>query len=52
MGFLETTVKFIGLWLLVDIVIFATGWYLATIIKAFYPDWWRRHIVDEMPNIR
>ena len=35
------------IWMSLDIVIFATAWYLVTTIKPRYPGWWRRTIVDE-----
>jgi len=48
--FLEATTKLILLWLSVDIIIIATGWYLVTVIEPCYPEWWRRYIIDEMPS--
>jgi hypothetical protein len=38
------------LWALSDIIIIATGWYLQATIGLCWPGWWRRVIVDEVPQ--
>jgi len=43
--------KFIIIWLSLDIVIIATGWYFVYTIRPVFPDWWRRVIVDETTEI-
>ena len=35
------------IWLSIDVIIIATAWYLVTVIRPRYPNWWRRVIVDE-----
>ena len=47
---LEWLLNFSIMWISVDIVIFATVWYLATTIKPRYPNWWKRIIADNDPN--
>lgn len=39
--------KLILIWLSFDVVVIATGWYLTTTIRPYYPRWWRRVIADE-----
>ena len=42
--------KFVAVWLIIDAVIIAAGWYCIAIIKPRYPDWWRRVIADKVPT--
>lgn len=35
-------------WLSLDVLIIAAGWYAVAIIKPHWPDWWRRVVADEM----
>lgn len=46
---LEWIFKLIVIWLSIDLLIIATGWYLVTTIRPCFPGWWRRHIADETP---
>lgn len=47
---MDWLLSFSVIWLSIDIIIFATGWYLVTTIKPRYPEWWRRVVVDEKPK--
>lgn len=38
------------IYLSLDVVIIATAWYAATIIKERWPDWWQRVVVDDEPG--
>lgn len=49
---MESVLDFIILWLSLDIIIVATGWYMVATIKPRYPNWWRRTIVDDEPIYR
>ena len=49
---MESVLDFIILWLSLDIIIVATGWYMVTTIKPRCPNWWRRTIVDDEPIYR
>jgi hypothetical protein len=44
---LEWLLKFLVIWLSIDIIIIATVWYCNSTLKPFCPDWWRRVIVDD-----
>ncbi|NJN97534.1 MAG: hypothetical protein HC875_27360 [Anaerolineales bacterium] len=44
--------KLILIWLSFDVVVMATGWYLATTIRPYFPNWWRRVIADDCPGQR
>ena len=46
---LESLVKIIIVWLCFDAVVITVGWYLVTVIKPRYPNWWRRVIADRDP---
>ena len=37
------------IWLSLDVLIIATGWYLVKAIKPNFPHWWQRVIADELP---
>jgi hypothetical protein len=50
MSFLDWLLKIIIIWLCLDVVIIATGWFLTNTISSRYPDWWRRMIVDKDPR--
>ncbi len=47
MIWLDWLFKLVILWVCLDVVIIATGWYLASTIQPLFPDWWRRNIADE-----
>jgi len=49
---MDWLLKFVVLWLSIDVVIIATAWYAATLIKPQWPNWWRRVVVDEDPTNR
>jgi hypothetical protein len=34
------------LWFGLSIVLVATGWYAAVVVPLFWPEWWRRVVVD------
>jgi hypothetical protein len=34
----------------IDVFTIATAWYAATVIKARWPDWWKRVVVDDEPG--
>jgi uncharacterized protein involved in cysteine biosynthesis len=40
--------EFIVIWLSVDIVIIATGWFTVSTIKTFFPNWWERVVASEV----
>jgi hypothetical protein len=42
--------KFVAIWLTIDAVIIAVGWYFATNIKPHYSDWWQQVIADRDPT--
>lgn len=42
--------QLIIIWLSVDIVVMATGWYGVTTIKPKFPHWWKRVIADVEPD--
>ena len=42
--------QFLLIWLSVDIVVIATGWYSVTTLKPNFPNWWKRVIADMEPN--
>jgi len=35
------------IWLSIDIVTIATGWYAVTVIKPRWPAWWRRVVANQ-----
>lgn len=41
--------EIITIWISLDIVLVATGWYAATTIKPIFPNWWKRVIADFEP---
>ena len=47
---MESVLDFIILWLSLDVIIVATGWYMVTTIKPRCPNWWRRTIADDDPT--
>ena len=38
------------IWFSLSIVVIATGWYASVTLPVYYPDWWRRVIVDVEPT--
>lgn len=36
-------------WLSLDGLIIATGWFAVATIKPRWPEWWRRVVADELP---
>lgn len=42
--------QLIIIWLSIDILIIATGWYAVTTIKPYFPNWWKRTIADVEPD--
>ena len=47
---MEWLLSFSVIWLSIDIIVIATGWYLVSTIKPRCPEWWRRVVVDEEPK--
>ena len=47
---MDWLLKLIVIWLSIDILIIATGWYLVTTIKPLCPEWWKREVVDDEPE--
>jgi hypothetical protein len=43
--------QLIVIWLSIDILVIATGWYAVTTIKPYFPNWWKRTIADIEPEI-
>ncbi len=41
--------QLIIIWLSIDIIIIATGWYMLT-LKQYFPDWWERVIACEVKS--
>ena len=39
------------LWLALSVFVVATIWYGATVIKAYWPGWWQRTVVDVDPGV-
>jgi len=50
-GLTMLVLKIVTLWLSFDIILLATGWYLATTVRPLCPDWWRKVVVDEVSPI-
>jgi hypothetical protein len=46
----DLILKIVLLWLLSDVVILATVWYLSTTIQPLFPTWWRGVVADEPPR--
>ncbi len=44
---MEWWLKLILIWLSLDVLLVATGWFLITTIKPRYSRWWQRNIADE-----
>jgi hypothetical protein len=44
--------QIIIVWFGVSIAVIATGWYLAAVIPAFWPEWWKQVVVDIEPDNR
>lgn len=42
--------QLIVIWLSLDILIIATGWYAVTTLKPYFPNWWKRTIADVEPD--
>ena len=47
---MDWLLKFMAIWLSLDILIVATAWYGIATIKPLYPNWWRRVIADDDPE--
>ena len=48
---MDWLLKFIVIWLSLDILIIATAWYGLTTIQPLCPNWWRRVIADDYPEL-
>ena len=49
---MDWLLKLIVIWLSIDILIVASVWYAVSTIRPLYPNWWRRVIVDDDPELR
>jgi hypothetical protein len=38
------------IWLSIDVVVLATGWYLVKTIRPYFPHWWQQVIADDWPS--
>lgn len=47
MTFISWLSKLAVVWIGIDILIVATIWYAITVIKPYWPTWWKRHVMDE-----
>ena len=45
---MDGLIKIIGIWVSIDTLAIATGWYLVATVKHYYPDWWRRIIAEDI----
>jgi hypothetical protein len=43
---MDWLLKLIVIWLSIDIVMIASAWYVASVIRPLAPDWWKKHIID------
>ncbi len=41
--------KFLITWLSIDVVVIATGWYINTVARVYFPNWWKQVICDDLP---
>jgi hypothetical protein len=44
--------KLVVIWLSLDVLIIATGWYAVKAIKPLFPNWWKEVIADNAPETR
>jgi hypothetical protein len=42
-------INFAILWICLSVLILATGWYAASILRSYCPRWWHRVVVDIDP---
>jgi hypothetical protein len=42
-------VKLLILWVAIDIITIATGWYGVKVIRQRFPNWWKNNIADIAP---
>jgi len=47
---MDWLLKAVVIWLCIDVVVIATGWYAAAAIRRQFPRWWRQTIVDDLPK--
>jgi hypothetical protein len=43
-------IKFFIIWVVVNVLIGSTIWYIRSVIKTCWPNWWRQQIIDEWPG--
>ena len=48
---MDGLLKFLIIWFSIDVVVIATGYYAANVIKPHFPDWWRAVIFSDRPVI-
>jgi len=48
---MDGLLKFLIIWFSIDVVVIATGYYAANVIKPHFPDWWRAVISSDRPEI-
>ncbi len=46
---MDLLLKIVMNWLLLDVLILATVWYMVSTIQPLVPTWWKVHICDEAP---
>lgn len=49
---MEWLLKIVVLWFSFDVILVATCWYAATVIRPYCPNWWERVIVGTDPEIK
>ena len=47
---MDWLLQLIVLWFGSSILVIATGWYAATVIPVFWPNWWRQVVIDVEPE--
>lgn len=47
---MDWLLKFVVIWLSIDILTIATAWYAVTVIKPHCPNWWKQVIADYEPK--
>ena len=45
---MELLLKLVIIWVCVDVIIIASGWYLGSTVRQNFANWWRNVILDDM----
>jgi hypothetical protein len=48
---MDGLLKFLIIWFSIDVVVIATGYYAANVIKPYFPDWWSAVICGDGSEI-